>query len=335
MKKSTYKLLQPFILLHIIVVAGILGYIIIEGASFIDAVYMTTITITTVGYGEIIPLSTAGRIFTMFLLIASWLTYAFVITRITQFVISGEMNQYFKTRRLMKDIAKLNNHVIVCGYGRNGNQAANILTAHGVAFVVVEKDEYLIQKVDAENSDILRLVGDATDDDVLNAAGIERARALITTLPLDAQNVFIVLSARALNPQLKIISRASESTSVAKLKKAGADNVIMPDYIGGTHMATLISKPDVVEFIDFLSGEQGQSIHMESVGFDELPAEIKDKPLRDVMGWKKTGVNCIGIKDKEGNFMINPTGDTFITPGMRVIVLGTIDQIKEMKGNLS
>jgi voltage-gated potassium channel len=270
----------------------------------------------------------------MFLLIASWLTYAFVITRITQFVISGELNQYFKNRRLMKDIAKLNKHVIVCGYGRNGNQAANILTAHGVPFVVVEIDEHLIQKIDAENPGILRLVGDATDDDILNAAGIERARALITTLPIDAQNVFIVLSARALNPQLKIISRASESTSVAKLKKAGADNVIMPDYIGGTHMATLISKPDVIEFIDFLSGEQGQSIHMESVAFEELPAEIKDKPLRDVMGWKKTGVNCIGIKDKEGNFMINPTGDTFISPGMRVIVLGTIEQIREMKGNL-
>jgi voltage-gated potassium channel len=335
LKKSTYKLLQPFILLHVIVIAGILGYIIIEGASFIDAVYMTTITITTVGYGEIIPLSAAGRIFTMFLLIASWLTYAFVITRITQFVISGELNQYFKTRRLMKDIAKLNNHVIVCGFGRNGNQAANILKAHEVPFIVVEKDEHLIQKVDAENSGILRLVGDATDDDILNTAGIERARALITTLPLDAQNVFIVLSARALNPKLKIISRASEATSVAKLKKAGADNVIMPDYIGGTHMATLISKPDVIEFIDFLSGEQGQSIHMESVAFEELPAEIKDKPLREVMGWKRTGVNCIGIKDKDGNFMINPTGDTFITPGMRVIVLGTINQIKEMKGNLS
>ncbi|MGB3008125.1 MAG: potassium channel protein [Chitinophagaceae bacterium] len=335
MKTSTYKLLQPFILLHIIVVAGILGYIIIEGASFIDAVYMTTITITTVGYAETVPLSTVGRIFTMFLLISSWLTYAFVITRITQFVISGELNQYFKIRRLMKDIAKLNNHVIVCGFGRNGHQAANILKAHEVPFIVVEKDEHLIQKVDAEGIDIIRLEGDATDDDVLKAAGIERARALITTLPLDAQNVFIVLSARALNSRLKIISRASESTSVAKLKKAGADNVIMPDYIGGTHMATLISKPDVVEFIDFLSGEQGQSIHMESVGFDELPAELKDKPLSDVMGWKKTGVNCVGIKDKDGNFMINPTGDTFITPGMRVIVLGTINQIKEMKGNLS
>lgn len=334
MKYSTYKLLQPFIVLHVIVVTGILGYMIIEKSNFSDAVYMTTITITTVGYGEVIPLSEAGRLFTIFLLIASWLTYAFVITRITQFVVSGELNQYFKNRKLMREIARLQDHVIICGYGRNGNQAANILTAHQVPFIVIEKDEHLVQRVDAEGTGIIRLEGDATDDDILRAAGVERARALITTLPADAQNVFIVLSARSLNPRLKIISRASESTSVAKLKKAGADNVIMPDFIGGTHMATLISKPDVVEFIDFLSGEQGHSIHMESVSFDDLPGSLRDKSLHDVMGWKKTGVNCIGIKDKDGNFMINPPEDTYITPGMRVIVLGTIEQIRAMKDNL-
>lgn len=334
MKYSTYKLLQPFIVLHVIVVTGILGYMIIEKSNFSDAVYMTTITITTVGYGEVIPLSEAGRLFTIFLLIASWLTYAFVITRITQFVVSGELNQYFKNRKLMREIARLQDHVIICGYGRNGNQAANILTAHQVPFIVIEKDEHLVQRVDAEGTGIIRLEGDATDDDILRAAGVERARALITTLPADAQNVFIVLSARSLNPRLKIISRASESTSVAKLKKAGADNVIMPDFIGGTHMATLISKPDVVEFIDFLSGEQGHSIHMESVSFDDLPGSLRDKSLHDVMGWKKTGVNCIGIKDRDGNFMINPPEDTYITPGMRVIVLGTIEQIRAMKDNL-
>lgn len=335
MKSFTYKLLQPFIILHIIVVTGILGYIIIERASLIDAIYMTTITITTVGYGETIPLSTAGRIFTMFLLVASWLTYAFVITRITQFVIGGEINLYFKTRRLMKDIAKLNDHVIICGYGRNGHQAAEILSAHKEQFVVIEKDEHLMQKIDAEGKRIIHIEGDSTEDEVLRTAGIERAKALITTLPVDSHNLFIVLSARTLNPQLKIISRASEASSVAKLKKAGADNVIMPDYIGGTHMATLISKPDIVEFIDFLSGEQGHSIHMESVSCELLPDELKGKSLSEIMSWKKTGVNCIGIKDKDGNFIINPPVTTPIFSGMKVIVLGTKQQIGEMKGNLA
>jgi voltage-gated potassium channel len=328
-------LLQPFIILHIIIIIGIAGYMIIERMSLLDALYMTTISITTVGYNEIHPLSDAGRIFTIFLLITSWGTFAFAITRITQFVISGEINQYFKTRRLMKEIEKLDNHVIICGYGRNGHQASRILKAHELPFIVIEKDQALIEKSETEGEKILHLEGDSTDDDLLRQAGIERARALITTLPVDAENVFIVLSARALNPSIQIISRASDSSSVAKMKKAGADNVIMPDRIGGTHMATLISKPDVVEFIDFLSGEEGQSIHMESVAYENLPEAIKGKTLREIMSWKKTGVNCIGIKSLEGKFLINPPEETTVIPGMKVIVLGTKDQIMQMKGNLS
>lgn len=335
MKQSTYRLVQPFILLHLIVIIGVAGYMLIEHCSMLDALFMTTISITTVGYGEVVPLSEAGKMFTIFLLITSWGTFAFAITRITQFVVSGEINQYFKTRKLMKDISHLHNHVILCGYGRNGHQAARILEAHQVPFVVIEKDEHLMQKMVADGEKILHLEGDSTDDDLLRLAGIERAKALITTLPVDAQNVFIVLSARALNPKIQIISRASEASSVSKLKKAGADNVIMPDHIGGTHMATLISKPDVVEFIDFLSGEEGHSIYMESVSFDHLPPVLKGKPLREVMQWNKTGVNCIGIKDAEGRFIINPPDETTITPGMKVIVLGTRQQIRDMKGNLS
>lgn len=307
----------------------------IEKASFIDSLFMTTISITTVGYGEVVPLSEPGKWFTIFLLITSWGTFAFAITRITQFVVSGEINKYFKTRKLMKNIAQLDNHVILCGYGRNGHQAAQTLRAHKVPFIVIEKDEQLILKKISEGEDILHLEGDATDDDLLRLSGVERARALITTLPVDAQNVFIVLSARSLNPTIQIISRASDAGTVPKLKKAGANNVIMPDRIGGTHMATLVSKPDVVEFIDFLSGEQGQSIHMESVDFNDLPEELKGKSLRDIMNWNRTGVNCIGIKDPEGKFVINPPDDTHIIAGMKVILLGNRHQIMQMKGNLA
>ena len=307
---------------------------VIENASFVDSLFMTTISITTVGYGEVVPLSEPGKWFTIFLLITSWGTFAFAITRITQFVVSGEINKYFKTRKLMKDIARLDKHVILCGYGRNGHQAAQVLKAHDIPFIVIEKDEQLILKKIAEGDDILHLEGDGTDDDLLRLAAVETARALITTLPLDAENVFIVLSARSLNPDIQIISRASEATSVPKLKKAGANNVIMPDRIGGSHMATLVSKPDVVEFIDFLSGEQGQSIHMESVAYDDLPEDLKGKTLRDVMNWNKTGVNCIGIKDPLGEFLINPPDDTAVIKGMKVMLLGTRHQIIQLKGNL-
>lgn len=335
MRKSTYKLIQPVIVLNLIVLIGIVGYMMIEKMSFLDALYMTTISITTVGYNEIHPLSDSGRIFTIFLLITSWGTFAFAITRITQFVISGELNKYFKTRRLMKDIEKLKQHVIICGYGRNGHQAARTLKAHGVPFMVIEKDKHLIEKSETEVEKILLLEGDSTDDDILRLAGVERARALITTLPVDAQNVFIVLSARSLNQSIQIISRASENASVPKMKKAGADNVIMPDHIGGTHMATLISKPDVIEFIDFISGEGGQSIHMESISYDEFPKTIRGKTLLEIMNWKKTGANCIGIKNPEGIFQINPPENTAITSGMKIIILGTKSQIMQMKENLS
>lgn len=333
LSKATYRLLQPVILLHLIIGAGIAGFMLIEGLHFLDAVYITTVFITTVGYG-VEPLSDSGRIFAIGLLVTSWATFAFVLARITQFVINGEIHQYFKNRRLMKAIQTMQGHVILCGYGRNGQQAANILRSHDVPFVVIEKSEQLIQKIEAEGQRLTYIAGDGTDDDVLRLAGVDRARALITTLPVDAQNVFIVLSARSLNTGLKIISRASEYSSVAKLKKAGANSVIMPDFIGGTHMATLVSKPDVVEFIDFLSGEEGQSIFVEAVAYEELPSAIRGHTLTEIMHWRQTGVNCIGIKEADGRFIINPPGHTLINAGMKIMVLGTRQQIVEMKGNL-
>jgi len=328
-------LLQPFIILHAIIITGILGFVVIEKYNFLDAFYMTTITVTTTGFKEVKPLSDAGKLFTMFLLIASWASFAFAITRITQFVTSGEINKYFKTRRIMKAIDKLSGHVIICGFGRNGQQAALTLKIHNVPFVILEKNEERMGRISADHPTLIFLLGDATEDEVLKRAGIENARALITALPEDADNVFIVLSARAMNNTIQIISRASDYSSILKLKKAGANNVIMPDRIGGTHMATLVSKPDVVEFIDFLSGEEGEPIHIESVAYEHLPDEVKDKSLKDVMNWQKTGVNCIGIKNAEGKFLINPPDEIVIEKGMRVIVLGTKRQIDEMKGNLA
>jgi len=335
LNRWTYRLLQPFIILHVIIIIGIAGFMIIENYTFMEALYMTTISITTAGFQEVRPLSDPGRLFTMFLLITSWISFAFVITRISEFVITGEINKYFKTRRIMNGINKLSGHVIVCGFGRNGQQAVHNLKVHNVPVVFIEKDEEMIKRELPENHDALYLIGDSTDDEVLINAGIQKAKALITSLPTDTDNVFIVLSARSLNPGIQIISRASDSHSISKLKKAGADNVIMPDRIGGTHMATLVTKPDVIEFIDFLSGEEGEAINMESVPYKDLPDGIKDKTLEEIMNWKKTGVNCIGVKSAEGKFIINPPGETIISKGMKVIVLGTRFQIQRMKGNLS
>ena len=314
--------------------AGMVGYVVIEGFSFLEAFYMTTISVTTAGFTEVRKLSDGGRIFTSFLLITSWGAFAFAITRITQYIINGEVNKYFKNRRLMTAIDKLNHHVIVCGFGRNGQQAAKTLGYHYQQYIVIENDYEVTERLSGEQPGLVYINGDGTDDDVLIRAGIHRAKALITTLPADADNVFIVLSARSLNPTIQIISRASEKGSYAKLKKAGADSVIMPDKIGGTHMATLVSKPDVIEFIDYLSGAEGESIHIESVSYNQLPPDIRGQTLKKIMAWKKTGVNCIGIKDSEGKFIISPPEETIIDKGMKVLVLGTKQQIADMKGNI-
>lgn len=322
------------IILIAIMIFGIVGYMMVAGYNFFDALYMVVITITTIGYHEVRPLTPAGKAFNIVLIVTSFSTFTYVIARATQYIASGEMAAYFKNKHLMQSLEKMHHHVIICGFGRNGQQAAKTLRAHKIPFVVVEKNQSIVDDWLQDDASLIYLHDDATEDETLVKAGIERARALLLTLPEDADNVFIVLSARSLNPKMQIISRASNHSATTKLYKAGANNVIMPDMIGGTHMATLVSKPDVLEFIDFLSGEDGESIHIESVGYHKLPHAIKDKTLKEIMDWKKTGVNCIGIKDEHGKFVINPPDTTIIKEGMKVIVLGTLDQIAEMKSNV-
>jgi voltage-gated potassium channel len=332
--KRRMRFLRWIMVLLAILFFGIAGFMFIEGYNFIDALYMVVITITTIGYHEIQPLSTQGKIFNIALIITSFSTLTYLIARLTQFVASGEMQRYFKKRTLMQSLEKMREHVIICGFGRNGQQAAKTLAAHKIPFVVIEKNLAALKDWLDDDDDLTYIEDDAIDDDVLVRAGIQKSRALIITLPDDADNVFIVLSARAMSPDLQIISRASSQSATSKLYRAGASSVIMPDMIGGTHMATLVSKPDVLEFIDFLSGEDGEAIHIESVAYQRLPEAIRDKTLTEIMDWKKTGVNCIGIKDEQGKFFINPPGDTVICRGMKVIVLGTRDQISEMKVNV-
>lgn len=313
---------------------GVFGFMIIEGYDFFDAVYMAVITITTIGYHEVRPLSNAGRAFNIVFIITSFTTFTYVLAKLTQSIANGELAYYFIKKRLMQDLEKINNHVIICGYGRNGQQAAKTLRAHKIPFVIIEKNVEAMKVHKQDDPTLVYLSGDATDDELILKAGVEKARAVLITLPEDADNVFIVLSAKSMNPKIHIISRASNQSATAKLYKAGADSVVMPDLIGGTHMATLVSKPDVIEFIDFLSGEDGESIHIEAVGYNKLPPAIRDKSLKQIMDWKKTGVNCIGVKDENGKFCINPSEETIITQGMKVIVLGTKDQIAEMKRNV-
>ncbi len=295
---------------------------------------MTVITVATVGYGEVAPLSHAGKLFTAFLIITSFGTFAYAVSSITKFVIDGEFNEFFKNRKLNATIDKISDHVIICGYGRNGRQAAQVLKKHNKRFVVIENSATLTATLNHKFSELV-VTGDSTQDEVLIKAGILRARAIITTLPVDADNLFIVLSARNLNKNLTIISRASEDNSDTKLKIAGADNVIMPDKVGGAHMASLVMKPDVMEFIDHITAEGGDNISLEEISFDRIPDELKNKTLKDLEIRNRSGANIIGYKTAKGEYIINPSADTLVIPDSKLFVLGTPEQIAALKKILS
>jgi voltage-gated potassium channel len=307
---------------------GIVGFMVVEDYSFLDSFFMTVITIATVGYQEVHQLDTSGKVFTAFLIIFSIGTFAYAISVITRYVIEGEFQTYFRHYQVNKEISKLQDHVIVCGYGRNGRQACEQLRSGNEKFITIENDPKIIEMMREENS-VLFIEGDATSDEVLAEAGLEKAKALITALPSDAANVFVVLTARDKNPKLKIISRASDDASEHKLKRAGADNVIMPDKIGGTHMAALVTKPDVLEFIDHITGRI--NIRLEEIHFSSLPENMRNKTIRELEIRNKTGANIIGFKTSQGEYVINPPPDTVMMPDAKLFVLGTQEQVMLFK----
>jgi len=313
-------------LLLIIICTGITGYHLIEGYTFDEAFYMTILTVSTVGFNEVRPLSDLGRIFTIFLIFFSFGTFGYAITSISFYVLDGEYKKYFKDLRINKKVEKINNHTIICGYGRNGKQAASELMAHHKKFIIIEQDLKLIDEL-RENKDISFIVGDATTDKALEKAGITRAKAIITTLPEDADNLFVVLTAREMNENILIISRASKDNSDKKLRRAGADNVIMPDKIGGAHMASLVIKPDIIEFMDHVMGQSEGSINLEEITFENLPDEYKNKSIKELGIRDKSGANIVGFRTPEGEYIINPSPDTIIMPKAKIFVLGTVAQI--------
>lgn len=307
---------------------------VIENYTFVEAFYMTVITISTVGFREVKTLGPTGMIFTSFLIVISIGTFAFGISAITSFFVSGEYANQFKKMKTMKKIKNFNNHVIICGFGRVGEKAVYDIQSHDQEFVVIERStEKLEYLQNAEN--VLYLKGDATQDADLIEAGIEKAKALITTLPNDADNLYVVLTARELNKKLTIISRASKLESVHKLRIAGADNVIMPDSVGGAHMASLVVNPDVLEFLDHISVTGSADINLEEICFSDLPADFKRKTLGELKIRNRFGVNVIGFKTDSGDFVINPGPDTIIDDNSKFFVLGNREQIAEIRSTFS
>jgi len=310
-----------------VVLIGVLGFRFISSYSWLDAFYMTIITLTTVGYGEVHPLDANAKIFTATLIICSVIIFSFAISVITEYVLSRNSLQLLKKKKVKNQISNLSNHVIVCGYGRNGMQAAERLTAYKRPFIVIERDKDIIEKYEDE---VLFIEGDANDDTVLMDAGIERASYLITALPDDADNLFVVLSARQLNKLLFIISRASKITSQKKLLFGGANKVIMPDKIGGDHMASLVVIPDLITFMDKLSMEGEHTTNLEEVAIEDFSDQVDCNSLRDLDLRRKTGCTIIGYIEPNGNYIINPEADLPLQPNSKVIVLGRPEQIRKL-----
>lgn len=324
------KILTAIIILLGLIIIGVSGFMIIEGDRFINALYMTVITISTVGFGEIHNLSVPGKIFTMVLILSSFGTYAYAISIITTHFVEGQLADLFAIgSRKKSKFRKMENHIIICGFGRNGQQAAHELLALKQSFLVIEdKHDIILNNL---GEDYRFVEGDATNDDVLMNANITAAKALITTLPNDADNLFVALTARSLNPNLIIISRATNERSEKKLKMAGVDNIVMPERVGGAHMATLVAKPDVMEFLERLSVHGDAPTNLEEITCSELPVAMLDKTIYEIGIRKKTGANIIGLKNADGEFILNPSPDLRVTKGSKLFVLGTPEQISSMK----
>jgi voltage-gated potassium channel len=330
---SKRNLLLAGVYLIGVITIGVVGFMIIDDFSFINAIYMTVITVSTVGFREAQPLSDGGKLFTAFLIMGSLGVLTFFITAITQSLFQSELSFLIRGYNRKSKKNKMEKHVVVVGYGRNGDQVVKELMLRNSNIVVIDTSHEIV--INNMGRPIRFIEGDATDDEILIKADIKKARSLITTLPNDADNLFVVLTARSLNPALKIISRASSDSSEKKLRMAGVDSVVMPERVGGAHMATLVSKPDIVEFLEHLTLHDTADAQLTEILCTEMPEEFINKPIKEIGFRTKSGANIIGFKTAQGDLIINPTRDTKLVQNSKLFVLGTEEQIESMKKILS
>ena len=323
--KSIYPAL---LILLALLFAGVSGYMWLEGYSLGEAFYMTIITVSTVGFSEVHTLSAGGRLFTIALIISSFGTFAYAISSLTNYWMGGRYRKVILDHRLQKMVEKLEDHVIVCGFGRVGNQVVNDLISYGKNFVIIERNAEIV-KLHGGNLNLVHVEGDATRDEILEDAGVYRAKSLITTLPDDADNIYVILAAKELNPKLKIISRASRKASLQKMKFAGATNVIMPDLVGGAHMASLVISPDIMEFLDqvSISGSQDHQTLLEvEAGLNEWKVKNIGE-MRELLG----SYTLVGMKSNGGQIVVNPADGDLLLPDAKLFLLGRADEKESIR----
>ena len=307
-------------LIALSIASGILGFMYIEGYPFLDSFYMTAITLSTVGYQVTKPLSETGKIFVSIYLFFNLGVFAYIVTYMASYVFEGEFKKEFYKYFNYKDIMKLKKHVIVCGYGRNGRRACDELKKQGTPFVIIEHNKEIIDEhIDTKSMPII--YGEASREEVLIKANIKEASHIISTLPDDAQNVFIALTAKELKPEIIVISRLNNQHAEKKLKKAGVDQVVMPDTLGGRHMAQLITKPYIIKFINMLEGIEG-GFEVEEFYFEQFKDDYKGKTIQDIHVRSETGANIMAVGKRDGGLQINPAPNSVLKDDWYFIVVG-------------
>jgi voltage-gated potassium channel len=317
-------LIIAVIVILILLLAGTAGYCLIEGWSFFDALYMTVTTITTVGYGEIHQLSRGGRIFTVFLILSGVGGMGYVLGSIVQTFIAGQIRMVLGRRKLEKKVTRMKHHYVLCGYGRIGSFIARKFDVEKVPFVVVEKDPERIKLLDEDR--FAYVEGDATDDQILISAGVERAKCLVSATGSDATNLYITLSARVLNPSIYILSRAAEEAAERKLLSAGANRVVSPYLIGAARMFNAVLRPNIVEFVDLVVERKHLELQLEEITVEDA-SRFKGKPLRESGIRRELGLIVVAIKKAAGDMIFNPSSETLIEKGDCLIVLGEKKQL--------
>ncbi|MCR9249425.1 MAG: potassium channel protein [bacterium] len=309
---------------------GTCGYIYFEGYTLVDALYMSFLALSTVGFGEVAPLSNAGKIFTIFYIVFNIATLAYAISVITLYLFEGEFRKMFRTYLIGRKVRKLKDHVIVCGYGRNGAKACEELLKSKQPFVVVENNEEILEFLpDKPKFDVIN--GSALDEETLLLAGIDHARAIICTWQNDSDNMVITLTAKQMNPDIQIVTKASNDRSEKKLFAAGAQSVVRPYSLGGIHLANLVTRPYVIEFLELISGVGDHQLKLEEFTFKELKKEFRNKTIQELDIRRNTGATIIGLKAPEKGFIFNPNRDMTITEGDVMIIFGTDESIDKFK----
>jgi len=310
-----------------VIITGTIGYMIIEGWNPAESLYMTIITLSTVGFQEVRPLSNGGRVFTVFLIVVGIGTAGYGVGNIAAFLVEGHLRDLFREKKMEKAIEKLQDHIIVCGYGVEGRHACDEFKRSRVPFLVIEKDSEVVEKL--KNDDYLVIKGDATHDEIILQAGVATAKGLIAAVNEDSENVFITLTARGFNPKLMIVAKASDEKGIAKLFRAGANKVISSAEIGGKRMASVLLRPNVVNFLDVIIHDQQLSLRLEEIKISDKSSFV-GKSIRDLNIRGRTGTMVIGYHREGQSVQINPDPDTILNSGDILVVMGNENQIEEL-----